>query len=360
LAQAEALPTEEHLAHLTLARVRRHTGRPHLAAHILGALARVAPPAARGWLAWELSLAGNDDRAAALVGDDGAPAIAAARALVALIGAARAGDRPAFERHVAATAAAAAGWRAMAAEAEALAAALDPAREPVPAAVVAWRRGEVAETPAGLHAVGAGPVAAPDTDVAVAQVWTAPGRSGRRALAPGLALVPGARRLDQEDPAGAGTARTDTGIAVLALAGADGVSRDDFFARVYGFRFDDELHQGTLDVLVHRMRERLGGSGQIVRDDPPLHIRLVVARPLVVPDARCTLPLAERVLRALAHASKATAPEVARALHIPLRSVQRVLQDLVAEGTCAVDQVGRRFSYRVHDTTFTEITSLRL
>jgi hypothetical protein len=38
--------------------------------------------------------------------------------------------------------------------------------------------------------------------------------------------------------------------------------------------------------------------------------------------------------------------------------VQEALQELVADGACAVERVGRRFSYRVHDTTFTEITGM--
>ena len=52
MAQSECLPQLEYLANLTLARVRRYGGRPHLALHILAALARVAPPAWSGWIGW--------------------------------------------------------------------------------------------------------------------------------------------------------------------------------------------------------------------------------------------------------------------------------------------------------------------
>jgi hypothetical protein len=200
---------------------------------------------------------------------------------------------------------------------------------------------------------------AAETEVTIGYVWATPATRGLRLLRAGLGLVGPGRRLDREDPAGAGTTRTDTGIAVLALAGPQGVARDDFFVRVYGFRFDPELHQGALDVLVHRMRQRLGPSGEITRDRHTLTIALALGDPLVVADARCALPLSERLLRALAHASRATAQEVAETLKVPLRTVQEALQELVADGACAVDRVGRRFSYRVHDTTFTEITAVR-
>ena len=43
MAQSEALSQHEYLANVTLARVRRYSGRPHLALHILAALRRVAP-----------------------------------------------------------------------------------------------------------------------------------------------------------------------------------------------------------------------------------------------------------------------------------------------------------------------------
>src|SRR5205085_10755199 len=99
MAQAESLPQLEYLANLTLARVRRHSGRPHLALHILGALARVAPAAWSGWLGWETLLGGGSptdlpaaDRLRA------APAMVAQRSLAGFLQAAPAGQRDGFGR----------------------------------------------------------------------------------------------------------------------------------------------------------------------------------------------------------------------------------------------------------------------
>jgi len=175
----------------------------------------------------------------------------------------------------------------------------------------------------GLDGVGAREALAIDADVTLAYVVVAPLASGRRVLLPGLGLVAGARHLDREESANTGTTRTDTGLAVLALAGAGGMAVDAFFPRVYGFPYDRSAHQGVLDVLVHRMRQRLGEAGGIVRDRASRHIALALTAPLVIPDARCQLPFAERVLRALALASHATAQEVADAATLPLRRASR-------------------------------------
>ncbi|MEO7669052.1 MAG: hypothetical protein ABIW57_06920, partial [Polyangia bacterium] len=60
MAQSESLPQLEYLANVTLARVRRYSGRPHLALHILAALSRVAPSAWQGWIGWEMLLGGGE------------------------------------------------------------------------------------------------------------------------------------------------------------------------------------------------------------------------------------------------------------------------------------------------------------
>ena len=133
MAQAEALSHHEYLAHITLARIRRYSGRPHLALHILAALgARRA-----GHL-------GGVDRLGDIAGG-GTPSetetirgpVRRCRAPFAQSpGRGPAGDRSAFEKAAADTRKAAQIWPAFAAEVAALVAALDPLGQEIPAAMV--------------------------------------------------------------------------------------------------------------------------------------------------------------------------------------------------------------------------------
>jgi hypothetical protein len=122
------------------------------------------------------------------------------------------------------------------------------------------------------------------------------------------------------------------------------------------------------------MRALLGSAGDIRRDEaetmaaaeagsvstsPPAttpSIALVLREAIVVRDMRCVLPVADRVLRSLALLGASSANSAAASLRMPLRTVQAVLQQLVAEGACTIERDGRRIAYRIEDTTFTEIT----
>jgi DNA-binding transcriptional ArsR family regulator len=144
---------------------------------------------------------------------------------------------------------------------------------------------------------------------------------------------------------------------------------------VYGFPFVAHRHRAVLDVLCHRMRRMLGGAGEVRREGadgapgsglvaespnggpagPSLALALEEA--IVVPDMRCVLPTADRVLRALATSGATSASAAADSLRMPLRTVQAVLQQLVAEGACTIERDGRRVAYRIEDTTFTQVRS---
>jgi hypothetical protein len=380
MAQAEGLPQEEYLANLVLARMRRYTGRPHLALHIAGALTRVAPPQWQPWLAWEVLLAGGDsggsggldDAAVVATGLADSPAVSATRALAAAVHAARAGDRRTFEDQIATVMSALPGFPSLRYEAEALAQAIDSQRDVGASGDIgAWRRGQVTQMPAGLHGIGA-PQDLGAGESAVAFVMASPGLPGCRVLRPGLGLAPRARTLDRDraDDGESQTGGGDTGgsrifsaIATLALAGPGGLPRADFFHSVYGFRFVAERHQGVLDVLVHRLRDALGNSADIERGERPgdgadagPFVALSLHEPIVVADGRCALPVADRVLRALATLGTASAAEAAHSLRMPLRAVQNALSQLVSEGACNLERHGRKIFYRVHDTTFTQVT----
>jgi hypothetical protein len=372
MAQAEALSHHEYLANITLARIRRYGGRPHLALHILAALDRVAPATWAGWIGWETLLAGGTRPPSK---DHLGPSANAEQRLRDLLEAARGGNRATFCTTAAEASRAARIWPPWADEMEALLAALDPLRQPVSTTVATWSRGDTPTIPFGLHGIGIPQSAVPQVDSAAAYVVAGAGERGRRVLLPGLGLAGKARVLAQ-DSARSG-ARTETGIAALALTGDGGQSRDEFFCSVYGFKFVAHRHRGVLDTLCHRMRALLGNAGEIRRDEadlgatndspPPTvttgptpaipSITLVLRETIVVPDMRCGLPSADRVLRALALLGATSASATADSLHIPLRTVQAVLQQLVAEGACTIERDGRRVAYRIEDTTFTEVTS---
>ena len=117
-----------------------------------------------------------------------------------------------------------------------------------------------------------------------------------------------------------------------------------------------EVHQGILDLLVLRMRRRLGPLGELVRRESDHALILRVNEPVLIPDARCTVPVADRLLRALATAGPVTAEEAAKKLGVSSRTIRRVFQQLLEEGALVQERIGHQVAYRVHDTTFTQIT----
>jgi hypothetical protein len=340
MARTEALPMEEYLAHLVLARVRRHAGRPHLTTRIAAALARAAPPSWHGWLALELALAGSLElAAAALATASSGPAVDGARAVLALFDAAGRGDRAAFD---------AARW----ADLEALAAALDPTA-PIPGGPLgAILSGESDALPGWL----AGPATIPRAGEphALMRVVSRPGHPPRRALAAGIALAPrGVHEVGRE--AGAKQHRREAALAVLALAGPEGMDKEALFRAVWGFAFVPHLHQGVLDVLLHRARSALGDAAELVRREG--RVVMEVRAPIAIVDPRAERPLDDRVLSLVsARGHAARARELAGDLDVPLRTIQAALQRLVDEGECLRDGEGQRVEYRVEDTTFREPT----
>jgi hypothetical protein len=370
MAQAEARPEEEFLAHLALARARRESGRPHLAVHVLSAFARGAPPAWHPWLAWELLLAGGEAQARTLFDQTVRPRLAAAlvaspAARVASAGldavsAARGGDRAGFDVAAAILKQRPPAWPVVAAEAAAMVALIDVNAAAPSSEIAAFRTGDAVAVPLGLHGLGAPHDLPLEAEGTVAYVLALPGQPGRRLLRQGTGLLPAVRRLDQAPSDESGGMRTETALATLAISAPEGLAIEGFFAGVYGFAFHPVRHQEVVRLLIHRMRKRLGLDGTVVRegDGQADRVTLALAAPVLIPDGRCVLPSAERVLRALAALGETGASEAAAALQMPLRTVQRLLRQLVADGSCLAARDGLHINYRIEDTAFTSVVGL--
>lgn len=354
MSRTEALREQETLANLVLARVRRLTGRPFLATRILGALARFSSPAWRPWIDWEHTMAsGALSAAASDDADDDSPAASLAQALA--LG--HAGDRLGFEAALARSLSLVRGLAGHVADLHATRIALDPDTDAgAPDGPLArFRAGLDHEVPFGLLGLTASPVSSDSADAPVL-VLARPGRPGARLLGPGasLAEAAGAQRLPQTQRR---QGRTDTALAVLALAGPEGLAEDQLFRAAYGFAFSHNVHGGVLDVLLHRARAHLGEAGGITRSRGVL--ALAIASPLLLVDPRGAPHDDDRVLQLVARCGRMSAKDTSQQLGLPLRSAQAALEALVATGACTRERNGRAIEYRVDNTTFQEPTDQR-
>lgn len=351
MAQAEGIPQGEYLANAVLARARRLSGLPHLATRILAGLAKVVPRPWYGWLATELALAGGVDLATSLLqAGDGAPSFEVGRSLLAAIDALGSNEVDRYRATM--TALARSPWADLAADAATMILTIDPHTSlgDAPIEIVAWCAGASDLPPRGLWGLSARS-RDDGEEGALACVLAGPAQTARRFLAMGAPLAGDSGILPQTRRK---QGRLDTTIAVLALAGPDGLTDDELFRRVYLFAYAPHLHRSALDVLLHRVRERLGETGTLSRTDG--RVALSFATPVAIPDPRCGRPIDDRLLYLLATRGHATAKEAARALAVPLRTAQAALQDLVEDGSCQRLRQGNRVEYRIEDTTFSEPT----
>ena len=326
MGRTESLPQSEYLAGIALARVRRWEGRPHHAARILSSLTPIAPEPWRGWAAAELWLCGDTEGARKAAADERTP--------IGQVVARWLAGRPLTQ---------ALPWAPIArieAEVEAL---LDP--EAPAAGLADWRHGgELPQRYRGLSLVGT-----EDEPVGAPWIHLRPGAAPARLLALGLQRTeaPRARAPRRQR-------RTTQALAALALAGPRGLSREELFRRVYGFTFKAVTHQGSLDVLMHRVRDVIAPFGEIQRTEG--EVQLLVDRPCLLEDEPGETPLEDLVLRTIATHPGHGARELATELGVALRTMQTLLAQLAAEGLCEATKDGRRLTYRVEDTTFSEPT----
>ncbi|MEM9194125.1 MAG: hypothetical protein AAGF12_33430 [Myxococcota bacterium] len=326
MAGSEGFLQAEYLANLALARTRRRAGMGHLAVRILRALAEVVPDTFRPWIEWELACAGEVE----------------ATPLASLLETMTRADRWAVHELFRRAAEATSAFPDLRTDLETLHGLLHPDVE----GDIAWSGGQTHPIPRGLRNPSKHPLSA-------AVVYCAPGKPARRFLQATTAFFPSAQVLEAQTRA----ARVHTSLSALALA-QHGLEAGELFELAHGFPMTDAAHEDALRGLVHRLRKELGDAGTIERRGQ-LALRPKV--PLLIPDPRTDHSLADRVLMFLAAGSgRATARDVARALKLPLRTVQRLLGGMVEDGSCASIPDGRRVEYVVEDTTFSEPTLHRL
>jgi hypothetical protein len=330
MAATEELPDSAFLANAVLARVRRITGRPHLATHILATLVRYAPRPWRTWLGWELTMSFGRAGASLVESAGGVAVRAVERASEGSI------ERAPAMHHR---------------DLVAIAALCSPWGDAADDAVLAFRRGTLHSVPRGLHGV-----AAVESQGAVAWVAAGVHARGARALALGLPRLEreGLTRLPQSHRH---RGRIETLLAACALAGDEGIEEHALFEACYGFAYDPGLHAGPLGVAVHRARQRVGDLGAIDRAGG--RIRLSVRAPILLPDPRCAVGTEDRALQHIALGGTASARSLADALGVSLRSAQQALESLVQAGLCARERERSSVLYRVEDTTFHEPTQIQ-
>ncbi|MGE0788080.1 MAG: hypothetical protein AB7S26_20580 [Sandaracinaceae bacterium] len=332
MAATEGLLQAEYFANLALARVRRRLGRGHLAVRILTSLAAVVPSPWMRWVGLERALAG---------------AVRETPLADALARAER-GDRVGFVSSALEVARGVAGFAPLAAELEVFVELIDPTRPPS-ARSSSWVHGETDVPPLGLRDPAR-------SAMAVACVAFGGGMSARRIFTAGAAML-GSDAVRIAPTASA--IRTHHAIARLGLAGDEGVAVRELFEAVYGFALLDPTHEEVFRGLLHRVRKELGDAATVERDGERVRVEPRVT--IVVPDPRCEVALGDRILTFLAGSGgRASARSIADALHIPLRTTQRALSELVEDGACAAEPDGRRVEYIVEDTTFHEPTLHRL
>src|SRR6185369_11068035 len=202
-------------------------------------------------------------------------------------------------------------------EADILIAAIDPSAPVWPTAagaeLLAWRAGQAALPPASLHGLAV---------QSAASVMLCPSGARARCLHLGLPLL-GGQDLVHLRQSRLTHGRVETLLAVLALAGPDGLDEATCFARAYGFTYVPTLHRGVFDVLVHRARSAVERIATIART--PGRVAIVTTRLLLIPDPRTSRSTTDRVLRLLAERGRASAKEAAARLGVSVRTVQSAL-----------------------------------
>ncbi len=342
MARVEELPAAEYLAALTLARARRLNNASHLASRILTSLLSYAPAPWHGSACWELALSSGLACADVPFPPGSAPA-----SFLDWLRAANTSDRDAFARLELELRQRLSGFCPGLADFERARWVVDPeVHECGDSQIESWKHGRVDELGLGLAGLAGIPLA--EVTTYACAVSAGPQTPATRVVRVGAGLAQ--QHWSASSAATAKHARTQTLLAVLVLAGSEGMDERAAFEASYGFRFQPDLHRDTFNVAIHRARSRLSAEDRLVREAGTL--RLELAQRTAVPDPRCGLPVAERVLRRVALGSALNARAISKFLGISVRSAQNALETLVEEGACRQRKQGRQVDYLIEDTTF--------
>lgn len=356
MAQAEELPSGEYLAAIALARARRLNNTPHLAARILTGLLRYAPLPWRNIIRWELVMSSGADAPGTARPTDGASvtSVDAPTTLLSWLRAADVADRAGFDSAETQLRELCAGYAPALNDLERASEIVDPDRADCSnSALAAWRAGATHELGFGL--VGLAGIPTADVTTFACVISANAQHQPTRVLRVGASLVDAQWQVSSA--ATAKHSRTQTLLAVLAMAGEPGLAEADAFQQAYGFAYNPDLHRDTFNVAIHRARARLTPPDALVRGDGRL--RLVLERRTAVPDPRCALPLGERVLRTVSRSVGINARSISSALGVSIRSAQAALEMLREGGACSLRKQGRSVEYLIEDTTFQEPTRHR-
>lgn len=339
MARAEGIPRQEYLANVILARVRRATQHPHRALRILSALRRVVPPAFRDWIDSEYVLSGGE----------GETMGATAELWARCVDSAGAGLLNEFDAALIALESHRSSWQTRR-DARNFRVLFDPRFQETgkkTGEAQAWRECKVEASPSGIQAAAS----RPGVTESLAYVVLDPDGRAFRICSPGLCLLPkpGALVLNAK-----GSSTLALALPVLAAAAELGMEESEFFAKVYGFPYRGDLHKNAMKLLRRRVRAALPGEAELRVGDG--RVQLSTTRTLAVADARCERPLEDRLLRFVAQRKNIPARVAAESLGIPLRSVQRTLEELVQAGDLQREGAGPTTTYGVEDTTFQEPT----
>lgn len=342
MARVEELPAAEYLAALTLARARRLNNASHLASRILTSLLGYAPAPWHGSIGWELALSSG------LASEPTAfPPGSASSSFIHWLEAAHQSDGATFSRLGAELSDRLQGFAPGLADFERARWVVDPnVHGCEDRQVDAWKRGRADELSYGLAGLAGIPLA--EVSTYACAVSAGIDTPATRVVRVGAGLAQ--QHWSASSAATAKHARTQTLLAVLVLAGPQGMDEREAFEAAYGFRFQPDLHRDTFNVAIHRARSRLTGEDRLFREGGRL--RLELGQRTAVPDPRCGLPIAERVLRRVALGSALNARAISKLLGISVRSAQSALETLVEEGACRQRKQGRQVEYSIEDTTF--------
>ncbi|MFK8000612.1 MAG: hypothetical protein AB8H86_13510 [Polyangiales bacterium] len=326
MAQSERLWTSNFLAGILLSRARRMNGQTYLAARVAVACLAVTGSEWAPLLEWELFFAGGDTSHA-----HRELPIVRVRAELAewLLGDGQVPRRTALGSVPHEGDIAAALFAAGASE------------ETSEAATSKWIYGNAQDVPGIISGISAH--ASQHGPVRIIVRSNAKARRMLHTVPKGVTPLP---------PSGVEATRVEALVAVLAFA--DGpLSRRTLFERTYGFKYRPEIHEDAFKVLRSQAKSFIAGWATLGSvDGYVLHVHKDIA----VLDPGSKQPTGNAILGRLGQMGQSNAKSLAETLGIPLRTVQAALKELVNDGACEVQRIGRRVEYVVEDTTFQEIT----